>query len=136
MGTLLLFPGSWCTQGFVCALQKSLLSLIKNISPNQDYLQNTRTSFIIIYIAYLLTQNVKERMNKLVYVENKKMLILKIETTGQVIYLKKNICKYISKHTFNILNLQRSYKLTRKLQQSPQRAKYLGNLRKRAVFSH
>ena len=24
MGSLLLFPGSWCTQGFVCCLQKSV----------------------------------------------------------------------------------------------------------------
>ena len=70
---------------------KSLYSsLIKNIRPNQEYLQNTRIHFIIIYIAYLLTQNVKERMNKLVYVENKKKCwFLKVKLQDKKIYLKK-----------------------------------------------
>ena len=35
VGSLLLSPGSWCAQGFVCSLQKSLFPLVLWIFCNQ-----------------------------------------------------------------------------------------------------
>ena len=54
VGSLLLSPGTWCTQGSVCALQASLAGMRLNFKPNCDpHASFSVSSSLLLHVGYL-----------------------------------------------------------------------------------